>query len=510
MAPPRHSRADAGKIARPVHRSGLPIDLACPSIGHFLELRAVKSWSPTLILPFLSLLIGPAAATPSATVTARVGSDLFSLQGTTYLLIGATCMGALIALGAVVVAQRLRNARDMAALRHSLATSADWWWRTDAQLTVQEVQPSRRPITWFDAQSLVGRKPWQITSDQGTPPTLMQAVAARAPFFDVLIHLTVGDAARLLTLSGAPLFSATGHFMGYAGTCRDLTSLVHALAPTPTSAATTPTSAAATPHSSTESPELARLRASFAERSRAYELAIKDLDSFAHSVSHDLRAPLRVVDGFAHIVLEDYAQTGRALDDLGRDHLKRIVSAGHRMNAMIETLLAMARMTSKELARTEVNLSALAHEIAEELQAQHTMQETTHAPVEFVITEGLVVDGDPSLLGGVMQNLLGNAWKFSSRAAAPRIELGVRRQGDHNEYFVRDNGAGFDMRFADKLFGLFQRFHSAHEYPGTGVGLATVQRIVRKHGGRIWAESEPGKGATFYFTLWEQRGNQAL
>ncbi len=450
------------------------------------------------------------ATTVTAATATAMRNDFFELHSTTYLLLGATCAGALIALAAVVVAQRWRNAREMAALRHSLAASADWWWRTDADLTVQEVQPSRRPITWFNCQNLVGRKPWQLTTAVDSPPALMQATAARTPFFDVLIHFAVNHELRPLTLSGAPLFSATGNFIGYAGTCRDLTALVQSLAPNNTA------SLPSAPQASTDRPErapelspelaseLARLRASFAERSRAYELAIKDLDSFAHSVSHDLRAPLRVVDGFAHIVLEDYAQTGRALDDLGRDHLKRIVSAGHRMNTMIETLLSMARMTGKELARSQVNLSTLAHEIAEELQAQQAVEKTTGATPEFVIAPGLVVDGDPSLLGGVLQNLLGNAWKFSSRAAAPRIEFGVRHQGDHDEYFVRDNGAGFDMRFADKLFGLFQRFHSANEYPGTGVGLATVQRIVRKHGGRIWAESEPGKGATFYFTLWEK------
>lgn len=440
--------------------------------------------------------------------------------------IGTACAGALIALAGVVVAQRLRNAREMAALRHSVAASADWWWRTDAQLVVQEVQPSRRPLAWLNCQTLVGRKPWHIsaqnTEANDIAPELAQAITARAPFFDVIVNVELNGQTRPITLSGAPLFTSTGSFMGYAGTCRDLTPVVQSLSVSarPTalpSLSSTLSSALTAQDSATYERELARLRNSFAERSRAYELAIKDLDSFAHSVSHDLRAPLRVVDGFAHIVLEDYAETGRPLDDLGRDHLKRIVSAGQRMNGMIETLLSMARMTGKELARSEVDLSALARDIAEELQTQQSVAlqrqngstsatastpNTPNAP-QFVIAPNVRVEGDSSLLGGVMQNLLGNAWKFSSRTQAPRIEFGVRRQDDHDEYFVRDNGAGFDMRFADKLFGLFQRFHSANEYPGTGVGLATVQRIVRKHGGRIWAESTPGQGATFYFTLWE-------
>lgn len=443
----------------------------------------------------------PAAAS-AGTGLSRAADWLPAMQGGSYLLLGAACAGALIALAAVVVAQRIRNSRELAALRHSLAASADWWWRTDSDLVVREVQASRRPLAWLECSTLVGHKPWQIASDVDAPSAVLQAAAARAPFFDVVIKAAAGERTRHVILSGAPLFSATGSFTGYAGTCRDLSELVATLSGT--TPAATPTD---TPPAGTDGAELARLRALFAERTRVYELAIKDLDSFAHSVSHDLRAPLRVVDGFAHIVIEDYAESGRALDDLGRDHLKRIVSAGNRMNAMIDTLLSMARMTGQELTRTHVDLSAAARDIAEELRAQDTVgggPARVRAP-EFVIAEGVVVDGDPSLLGGVLQNLLGNAWKFSAKADAPRIEFGVCANGAGTAYFVRDNGAGFDMRFADKLFGLFQRFHSANEYPGTGVGLATVQRIVRKHGGRIWAESEPGKGATFYFTLWEKK-----
>lgn len=445
------------------------------------------------------VMAGPAAASSGASL-ARATDWLPALHSASYLLLGAMCAGALLALAAVVTAQRLRNTRELAALRHSLAASADWWWRADADLVVREVQASRRPLAWLDCRELVGRKPWQIAANIEPPAAVLQAAAVHAPFFDVLIRAAGDGPAHHVMLSGAPLFSATGSFTGYAGTCRDLSELVGTLSGTAAPAARPD------PLPVADGIELARLRALFAERTRAYELAIKDLDSFAHSVSHDLRAPLRVVDGFAHIVLEDYAESGRALDDLGRDHLKRIVSAGNRMNAMIDTLLSMARMTGQELTRTRVDLSAVAHDIAEELRAQNAVGTTGRGPAKFVIAEGVVVDGDPSLLGGVLQNLLGNAWKFSSRTDAPQIEFGARSNGGCIEYFVRDNGAGFDMRFADKLFGLFQRFHSANEYPGTGVGLATVQRIVRKHGGRIWAESEPGKGATFYFTLWERTG----
>lgn len=482
--------------------------------GHFgrsdLPLWVGPCWTAAALL---GVPAASAAASPNVQSVGASGPWL-SLHGATPLLVGAVCAGALIALAAVVVAQRWRNSREMAALRHSLAASADWWWRTDAELTVTEVEPSRGPVDWFDCRQLLGRKPWQLSAAASAaaataeapeatiaacPPLIAESVRARAPFFDVVVELAPekptgegSDAKRHVTLSGAPLFSATGKFIGYAGTCRDLRALAAALSSPATYAPT-----------STATAELERLRALFAERTRVYELAIKDLDSFAHSVSHDLRAPLRVVDGFAHIVLEDYAQAGRPLDDLGREHIKRIVGAGARMNTMIDTLLAMARMTGQELTRAQVDLSAIARDIAEELRAQ-TAASGNGTAAQFVVAERVVVDGDAALLAGVMQNLLGNAWKFSAKNAAPRVEFGVRKNGTSVEYFVRDNGAGFDMRFADKLFGLFQRFHSANEYPGTGVGLATVQRIVRKHGGRIWAESEPGKGATFFFTLWER------
>jgi signal transduction histidine kinase len=403
-------------------------------------------------------------------------------------LLGAASVGALIALAAVVVAQRLRSAREIATMRRMLTASADWWWRTDAALAVVEVEPGRRPSAAVEPRLLLGRKPWQLTDAAEAPKDLLAAVDARAPFYDVLVRVPTGNAARTIALSGTPLFAGSGRFAGYAGVARDLTE----------------TLASARGGSREQAAEIERLRAELAaalrqgaERAREFEFAVKELDSFAHSVSHDLRAPLRVVDGFATIVLEDY---GDRLDDLGREHLKRIITAGNRMNSMIDTLLALSRMTSREIERERVDLSQMARELADELGAQDGGRR-----VEFVIAPGQFADGDRTLLRLVLQNLLGNAYKFTAKVPAAHIEFGARSDGGQTVYYVRDNGAGFDMRFADKLFGLFQRFHSANEFPGTGVGLATVQRIVRKHGGRIWAESKPGEGATFYFTLWERR-----
>jgi signal transduction histidine kinase len=238
---------------------------------------------------------------------------------------------------------------------------------------------------------------------------------------------------------------------------------------------------------------LAQLERERNEQARQFDLTAREMESFSFSVSHDLRAPLRVVDGFANIILEDY---GPRLDALGREHVQRIVAAAARMNKMIDALLAMSKRTSRELAVERFDLSRAAEELAEELRATDGARK-----VEFRIEPQLVAVGDPTLLRLVLQNLLGNAFKFTGQAGQAVVEFGHHQIDGNDVYFVRDNGAGFDMRFAEHLFGLFQRFHSQNDFPGTGVGLATVQRIVRKHGGRIWAESEPGRGACFYFTL---------
>jgi signal transduction histidine kinase len=253
--------------------------------------------------------------------------------------------------------------------------------------------------------------------------------------------------------------------------------------------------------------ELAERTRELAGRLRELDNAGRELDSLAHSVSHDLRAPLRVVDGFATIVLEDYGDRGKPLDDLGRDHLRRIVAASQRMNSMIDTLLNLSRMTSRELASEKVDLSQIARELADDLHDDMRAREPARS-IEFFITPGLRANGDPTLLRLVLQNLLGNAVKFTAKSRDARVEVGCEDERESAAFFVRDNGAGFDMRFAEKMFGMFQRLHSANEFPGTGVGLATVQKIVQRHGGRVWAEAIPapaeGHGATFYFTLWEK------
>lgn len=218
-----------------------------------------------------------------------------------------------------------------------------------------------------------------------------------------------------------------------------------------------------------------------------------EAQAFSYALSHDLRAPLRVVEGFTRILKEDY---GRQLDRIGNDHLERMLGAAARMNAMIDAMLSVAQLSAQPLALQPVNLSRLATEILGDLR-----QSQPDRWVELEIAPDLIAQGDPLLLRQVLENLLGNAWKYSARAPKAQIRFTACTDGGTRVFEVADNGAGFDMRSAGRLFGLFQRLHSQSEFPGTGVGLASVQRIVQRHGGRIWADSEPGQGARFRFTL---------
>lgn len=231
-------------------------------------------------------------------------------------------------------------------------------------------------------------------------------------------------------------------------------------------------------------------------RTAQLEALNEELEAFSYSVSHDLRAPLRWIAGFADALREDHADE-QSTESLRL--LQNIRVSVERMNALIEALLQLARFSHSELKRHPLDLTAIAHHIAAELQQGHPTRQ-----VEFAIAEGITASGDEQLLRIVLENLLGNSWKFTAHRASARIELGTAPQSDGAvAYFVRDNGAGFDMAHADKLFGSFQRLHREEEFPGIGIGLATVRRIIHRHGGRIWAEGVVDKGATFYFTIGE-------
>lgn len=357
------------------------------------------------------------------------------------------------------LAEPLREARQQLLMQAQL--QRDWQWATDAEHRLVRWQaPQGVPGSSWAGAALSTQKLWERFEPAGAATRLRECLDARHPFTELMLGAATGDARW--RLQGLPCIDAQGHFAGYLGTAR------------PDEPAA-PGAAAAAP----TAPGPADLNA--------------EHESFSYTVSHDLRAPLRVVEGFARILKEDY---GARLDRVGNDHLDRVMSAAARMNSMIDALLSLSQLSTRPLARQPVNLSQLAGYVAEELRRAAPQRE-----VVLDIEPDLVVQGDPTLLRMVLENLLGNAWKYSAKVERAEIRFGSALQDGRRAYVVSDNGAGFDMRFAERLFGVFQRLHSASDFQGTGVGLALVRRIVRRHGGDIWAESAVGEGARFYFTL---------
>jgi len=340
-----------------------------------------------------------------------------------------------------------------------------WHWQTGPDHRVTSLRPPQGSTTG-DRPAASGTLLWeQFRSADAT--ALQACTEAQAPITDMHATLHTPSGSVDCRLRGTALTDAQGRFQGYVGTARVLT---------------------ADSTAQSQPAEIADVGAAVIP-----EASTPDRDSFAYTVSHDLRAPIRVIEGFTRILKEDY---GRALDRVGNDHLDRILGAASRMNSMIDALLALSQLSTQPIARQPVNLSQLAGFVAEDLQ-----REAPQRRVNVDIEPGLQVQGDPTLLRVMLENLLGNAWKYTARAGEPQILFGRERTPRGEVFVVRDNGAGFDMRFADRLFSVFQRLHSASDFKGTGVGLASVRRIVRRHGGDIWAEAEVGRGASFYFTL---------
>jgi signal transduction histidine kinase len=334
--------------------------------------------------------------------------------------------------------------------------SSDWQWRSDAAHRLVALRPPAGAPHADWTLAAPGACVWEVFA-AADGAALKRCLEARAGVVDLAVTLGPADAPRVCTLRARPLADETGAFAGHVGVLAELP------APAPVAAPAADEATAPNEH-----------------------------ESFSYTVSHDLRAPIRVVEGFTRIVKEDY---GRHLDRLGNDHLDRVLAAAARMNGMIDALLALSRLSSQTLARQPVNLSQLASFVAEDLRRHSPGRE-----VALTVEPDLAVVGDPTLLRTVVENLIGNAWKYTGKTAQAQVWFGRDPARPHT-YLVRDNGAGFDMRFADRLFGVFQRLHSASDFAGTGVGLASVRRIVRRHGGEIWAEAEVGKGASFHFSL---------
>ncbi|MCE4554822.1 sensor histidine kinase [Roseateles cellulosilyticus] len=357
------------------------------------------------------------------------------------------------------LAEPLRDARLQVLMQAQL--QRDWLWATDATHRLVRWQaPQGAPSSSWAGAGLSTQLLWERFSAAAPAAELRGRLHAHQPFAD--LELAAAEGEQHWCLRGLPWIDAQGHFAGYVGTAR------------PREAAALP--AVVSPAPVASGPDLN-----------------SEHESFSYTVSHDLRAPLRVVEGFARILKEDY---GSRLDRVGNDHLDRVMSAAARMNSMIDALLSLSQLSTRPLARQPVNLSQLAGYVMEELRR-------SGPPRELVldIEPGLTVQGDPTLLRMVLENLLGNAWKYSAKVPCTEIRFGCVEQNGRRAFVVSDNGAGFDMRFAERLFGVFQRLHSASDFQGTGVGLALVRRIVRRHGGDIWAESAVGEGARFYFTL---------
>jgi signal transduction histidine kinase len=375
------------------------------------------------------------------------------------------------------LAEELRAARLRAQCVDQLLDV--WQWQSDSEHRIVSMRPPHgAPASaWSDASSPVFM--WELfgTDDDAA---LRAQLNGAAPLDDIQVQRKAASGTtRTGLLRGRTVTDASGQFAGYHGTLRDLAASATAPAAAPQEARVASASAPATALNGV------RLNGAAAASESEHE-------SFSFTVSHDLRAPIRVVEGFTRIVKEDY---GRLLDRVGNDHLDRVLAAAARMNNMIDALLVLSKLSSQPLARQPVNLSQLAGYVADDLRRQWPDRE-----VQIEIEPGMQVQGDPTLLREVVENLLGNAWKYTGKATLPSIAFERCAQGEHS-FTVRDNGAGFDMRFADRLFGVFQRLHSANDFPGTGVGLASVRRIVRRHGGEIWGEAEVNRGARFHFSL---------
>jgi hypothetical protein len=377
------------------------------------------------------------------------------------------------------LAHQLRESRDT--LRRVDELLDVWQWRTDA---------SHRLVAMRAPQATsAGAAPAADWAPAGTPllwehlvcddaAALRATLERAAPLGDTPVRCREAAGSRLGVLRARVCTDTNGAFAGYQGTLREISA-----APSATTApAASPGSRPAAP-GATPAPPSSALPAGQAES-----------DAFSYTVSHDLRAPIRVVEGFTKIVKEDY---GRLLDRVGNDHLDRVLGAAARMNNMIDALLALSKLSSQPLVRQTVNLSQLAIYVADDLRRQ-----SPGRMVGVEVQPDMQVEGDPTLLRVVIENLLGNAWKYTGKCE--QAQIWFERDPGTDSFTVRDNGAGFDMRFADRLFGVFQRLHSANDFPGTGVGLATVRRIVRRHGGDIWGEAEPNRGARFHFTLPQQ------
>jgi PAS domain S-box-containing protein len=353
------------------------------------------------------------------------------------------------------VAVWVTNAEGEVIMRNKAAAET---WPGASEAGIE--QYAEYSAVWADTRQPVQADEW----------ALARALARGEPSVGAVIDITYPDGTqRTIWDSAVPIRDSSRQIAGAVVIHEDLTELKR------------------------EEEKVRKLNQELERRATDLEAVNRELEAFSYSISHDLRAPLRAISGFSEALLEDYADK---LDAEGKDYLQRVCAASQRLSLLIDEVLRLSRVTRSEMRRATVDISGLAQTIAGELVKTQPGRQ-----VEFVIAPGLVASADAQLLRLVLENLLGNAWKFTGKQAQARIEVGLTEREGERMFFVRDNGAGFDMAYAGKLFGAFQRLHAEREFEGNGIGLATVQRIIHRHGGRVSAEGAVGRGATFYFTL---------
>lgn len=361
--------------------------------------------------------------------------------------------------------------------RSLIETTNDWIWEIDDNFRFTYSSLKVQTILGYERINVIGQSIFDLIAAN-------KRKAVQDEFSELALHQEAfvgkefsfenadGDV-TIFETSGIPLFDNSGIFLGYRGIAKDITE-----------------------RKKTEL-QIARmndeLENTVVERTKMLRIANKELEAFSYSVSHDLRAPLRSIDGFSQALIEDY---GNELDEIAQNYLSRVRSAAQKMSTLIDDMIKLAKVSRTELAKKTISLTEIAESIAEMLREQDPDR-----TARFHIEENLVVTGDKNLMKVALQNLMGNAWKFTSKAEETIIEVGKTTIKGETVYFVRDNGAGFDMNYAKKLFTPFQRLHKESDFPGTGIGLSTVQRIIHRHLGKIWAEGDVGKGAVFYFSM---------
>jgi hemerythrin-like metal-binding protein/PAS domain S-box-containing protein len=367
--------------------------------------------------------------------------------------------------------------------RSLTALSSDFYWETDREhrLTVRSEGTRTGTKSVFSSGPQLGKCRWEtpyVSPDEAGWRAHRAALDAHHAFRDFEFSRRADDGTvRHISVSGEPLFDASGAFKGYRGVGTDITERKRV------------------GQELEASYQLLEQRV--AQRTTELQLSNDELAAFSYSVSHDLRAPLRAIDGFSRLLEEEY---GKELSAGAKAHLARIHRGVHRMDLLIEALLDLSRLNQQPMQPRRIDLTALVRRLANELASAEPERQ-----VEFRLADGVTAYATPDLLRVALQNLLGNAWKFTAHASRAVIEFGTEQTAEAElAFFVRDNGVGFEMAYAQKLFAPFQRLHSEQEYQGTGIGLATVRRIIQRHGGRIWAVSQPGQGATLYFTLPEK------